>query len=113
MGTFLVHLWQCAINEICYKNVALYNKPPKCAVHYWIFASSWPINESISPGPYIPMIDLYFFYLDPGQLIKSPFEENDEKQSDYEEDIDVPITNLASNRSSITVGWITASVVCT
>ena len=54
-----------------------------------------------------------FFYLDPGQLIKSPFEENDEKQSDYEEDIDVPITNLASNRSSITVGWITASVVCT
>ena len=49
------------------------------------------------------MIDIYFFYLDPGQLIKSPFEENDEKQSDYEEDIDVPITNLASNRSSITV----------
>ena len=49
------------------------------------------------------MIDI-FFYLDPGQLIKSPFEENDEKQSDYEEDIDVPITNLASNRSSITVG---------
>ena len=51
-----------------------------------------------------------FFYLDPGQLIKSPFEENDEKQSDYEEDIDVPITNLASNRSSITVGWIAQSL---
>ena len=65
---------------------------------------SWPKNESISPG-------IYFLSTDLGTttpLIKSPFEEkNDDKESNYEEDkesIDVPITNLASNRSSITVG---------
>merc|ERR1711976_95368 len=38
--------------------------------------------------------------IDLGRIIKSPFEENGngkEEGSDYDEDIDVPITNLASN----------------
>ena len=50
---------------------------------------------------------LSFNLSDLGRMIKSPFEENGngkEEGSDYDEDIDVPITNLASNRSSITVG---------
>ena len=59
------------------------------------------VSLAFSPG-------IYFLSTDLGTtnpLIKSPFEEkDDEKQSNYEEDIDVPITNLASNRSSITVG---------